>query len=306
MGGIVMAAYADEGPVIVKRGTVECDLVEASPVVFKGVLYRFEYVRDQYKQNTTGDSYLHFRNAATGERTPAFGAGFHLASAFVDGDTMYVYAVSHWGEPTIQVFWSEDLETWKSQAALHLPNWGIYNTAVCKTQERYVMAFEVGEPPEEVGERFTLRFAYSDDARTWTLTPSDHVYSREKYTACPALRYLDGEFYMVYLEAYPGPTYAPHIIRSSDLVTWEDSPFNPIMTHSDEDKRIANPTLTEAERAHIAGAENVNNSDVDFCEHEGKTIITYAWGNQRGIEFLAEAEYNGPEADFLRAYFPER
>lgn len=109
---------------------------------------------------------------------------------------------------------------------------------------------------------------------------------------------------MIYLEAYPG-YWAPHIIRSRDLVTWEDSPYNPIMKHSDEDRGIANPSLTDAERERIAGAVNVNNSDVDFCEFEDRTVITYSWGDQHGTEHLAEAVYHGPEADFLRGYFPE-
>jgi hypothetical protein len=32
----------------------------------------------------------------------------------------------------------------------------------------------------------------------------------------------------------------------------------------------------------------------------------YAWGNQRGVEFLAEAEYLGTEAEFLRGWFPDK
>ena len=47
-----------------------------------------------------------------------------------------------------------------------------------------------------------------------------------------------------------------------------------------------------------------NNSDVDFCEFRGKTIITYSWGNQQGTEFLAEAAYEGTLASFLKGFFP--
>jgi hypothetical protein len=111
---------------------------------------------------------------------------------------------------------------------------------------------------------------------------------------------------MVYLEAYPGPSYAPHIVRSKDLITWEGSPFKPIMKHSDEDKKVANPNLTEAQRKRIADAVNINNSDVDFCEFQEKTIINYSWGNQQGIEHLAEAVYDGSEAQFLKSFFPEK
>jgi hypothetical protein len=175
---------------------------------------------------------------------------------------------------------------------------------VCKGRDAYVMAFEIGAPKEETGNGFTMRFASSKDLRNWSLTPKECVYTKERYSACPALRFLDDRYYMVYLEAYPGPSYAPHIVRSRDLITWEESPFKPIMKHSDEDKKIANPKLTEEQRKRIADAVNINNSDVDFCEFQGKTIINYSWGNQQGIEHLAEAVYDGSEAQFLRSFFP--
>ena len=43
---LATVATASEKPKIVKRGTIDCDLVEATPVVFHDKLYRFEYVRD--------------------------------------------------------------------------------------------------------------------------------------------------------------------------------------------------------------------------------------------------------------------
>jgi hypothetical protein len=119
------------------------------------------------------------------------------------------------------------------------------------------------------------------------------------------LRFLDGRFYMIYLEARPGPTYEPHIVRSKDLVNWESSPLNPVMQFSPEDKNIANPRLTPELRARIAGAVNRNNSDVDLCEFEGQVVIYYSWGNQQGIEFLAEAIYDGSLRDFLLGFFPQ-
>src|SRR5437667_2668271 len=103
------------------------------------------------------------------------------------------------------------------------------------------MAIEVGEPPGVVGVRFTIFFAESKDLLTWKRLPQDCVYSKEKYTACPALRYLDGYFYMLYLEARPGPTYETFIVRSKDLKHWKSSRFNPVMAFSEEAKRIANP-----------------------------------------------------------------
>jgi hypothetical protein len=36
-----------------------------------------------------------------------------------------------------------------------------------------------------------------------------------------------------------------------------------------------------------------------------KRKIIVAWWNQRGIEFLAEAVYNGTQERFLKGWFPE-
>jgi len=294
------------GPVIEKLGTIDCDMVEVTPIVFGDKLYRYEYVRDRYKPNTTGKSYSRFIDVATGKATPSFAGGFHLGSAFVDDGAVHVFAVPKWGAESIHQFTSTDLVTWTDQVALNLPGWGIYNTDVCKTPGGYVMAFEIGEPPEEAGKRFTIRFAKSADLKRWTLTERACVYTRDKYSACPDIEYLDGFYYMFYLEAYPGPQYAPCLVRSKDLIHWEASGFNPVMRHSPEDKRIANPRLTAPQRKHIEAARNLNNSDIGLCEFQGETVIYYSWGNQQGIEFLAEARYAGSVPDLLRGFFPER
>ena len=290
-------------PAIRKLGTLDCDMVETTPVVFHGRLYRFGYVRGNYKPNQTGQSYFRFIDVATGEATPSFAAGYHLGSAYAEGDTMWVFGVDIWNGTRIQVFRSQDLKQWSDQTALLLPKWGIFNTSVCRGPEHYVMAFEIGEPPEETGVPFTIRFAVSDDLLSWRLTPSECVFSKDRYTACPALRFLDGFYYMIYLEALPGPTYSSYLVRSRDLVHWESSPLNPVLQFSPEDKRIANPKLTEEQRAHIESAADINNSDVDLCEFQGKVILNYSWGNQQGTEFLAEAVHDGTLAGFLKGFF---
>ena len=291
-------------PRIVKLGTIACDTVETTPLVWRGRLYRFEYVRPGDRHNATGNSYLHLVDLVTGQPTPPFGQGYHLASAYSTGERVYVYAPPIWGASTLRVFWSDDLVHWESALALDVPGWGIYNTAVCRDPQGYLMAIELGEPPELVGERFTMLFARSGNLLDWEVLSPEHVYAREKYTACPAMRWLDGWYYMVYL-AHEPPGFNPYIVRSRDLVTWEASPFNPIMHYQpDVDRRIANPALSTEDCAAIAVAVNINNSDVDFCEFEGRVVLYYSWGNQEGIEFLAEAYYEGTEADFLRGFFP--
>jgi hypothetical protein len=304
--GVMAIARAEDAkkPLIKKLGTIDLLMVETTPVAFKNRLYRFEYVRDNYHANKTGASYFRFVDVATGRATPAFAKGKHLGCAFVDADKAYAFGVDKWNGSMISVFWSKDLSQWQSQTGLTLPGWGLFNTSVCKADGRYVMAIEVGEPKEVVGVPFTIFFAESKDLLNWKLLPLECVYSKEKYTACPALRYLDGCFYMIYLEARPGPTYETHIVQSKDLRHWESSRLNPVLAFSEDDKLIAKAKLTPEQRKTIAEAKDINNSDVDLCEYKGRTIIYYSWGNQQGKEFLAEAVYDGTLASFLKGWFP--
>ena len=165
------------------------------------------------------------------------------------------------------------------------------------------MMFEVGKPEEETGERFTARFATSEDLYKWEILSKDHNYAMDRYTAPHCLRYLDDYYYNFYLEVYKG--YETRVVRSKDLVKWEASPLNPVLKASADDKIIMNKSLSEDLRRKIVGAENRNNSDIDFCEYNGELIINYSWGNQQGKEFLAEASYDGTIEQFLKGWFPE-
>ena len=179
-----LAGSADDKPkrpTIRKLGTIDLLMVETTPVVFKGRLHRFEYVRDNHPANRTGDSYFRFVDVATGKATPAFAKGRHLGCAFVEGETVYAFSVDKWGGSKITVFRSKDMERWEERLALHLPGWELFNTSVCKADGRYVMAVEVGGPKEVVGVPFTIFFAESKDLLTWERLPLECVYSKEKY-----------------------------------------------------------------------------------------------------------------------------
>ncbi len=289
-----------------KLGTVDLDMVETTPVVFENRLYRFEYVRANYWDNPTGDSYFRFIDVESGEPTHGFGVGYHLGCAYVGEGRAYAYGTNAWGGDSIQEFWSDDLKNWKDRVAITLPGWRAYNTSVCHGRDGYVMAIEMGDPPELVGKRFTIFFAESSDLVNWNLLPLDRVFSKEKYTACPALRFLDGYYYMIYLGAHPGPVYKPHVVRSRDLNTWEESPRGAMMEPSLDDKMIANPRLTEEQVRRISRAVNINNSDVDLCEYRGKTHVFYSWGNQQGTEFLAWAVLDTGLRGLSRMLFSEK
>ncbi|MBI2423526.1 MAG: hypothetical protein HYV27_11915 [Candidatus Hydrogenedentes bacterium] len=301
------AAHAELArPEITKLGTIDVDLVETSPVVFNGKVYRFEYVRQGYWNNKTGDSYFRFVDHESGAYTPAFGKGHHLGSAFVDQETgtAIVTAVNIWDGERIEIFTSRDLQTWESWNALTLPGYGMFNTSLCKADGKYVLMFEVGKPAEVAGNPFTARFATSTDLKTWALTAAECTYSKDRYTAPHALRYHKGYFYDFFLEAINGG-YEQFVVRSKDLIHWESSPLNPVLKASDADKIIVNKALPPDLQERVKNAVNLNNSDIDFCEFNGKLVINYSWGNQQGVEHLAEARFDGTEAEFLEGWFPK-
>ena len=292
-------------PLIRKLGTIDCDLVETTPVVFGGRLYRCEWVRTSYEGNALGENYSRLVEVSTGEATAPLARGCVFSSAFVDGDTVYVTGTSTeqgWTGQRVEMFASKDLKTWEHWTALDLEGFGICNTSICKTPDGYVMMFEIHKPKEQAGVNFTARFARSKDLRRWEVTGPECVYAKDRYTAPHCLRYLDGYYYDFYLEAHEG--YEMRVVRSMDLIHWEPSPLNPVLKASAEDKQIANAKLTAEQRQHIDEAKNINNSDIDFCQYEGRLVINYSWGNQQGKEFLAEAVYEGTVEEFLTGWFP--
>ncbi|MCX6623709.1 MAG: hypothetical protein NTY38_22095, partial [Acidobacteria bacterium] len=174
-----LLSLAAERPRIVKLGTIDLDLVETTPIVFQGRLYRYEYVRNGYWANKSGDDYFHFIDTATGKATPPFAKGLVLGSAFVDGDTVYVTGTGgkgkKWAAEQVHLFASRDLEHWEHRVALDLPGFAIFNTSMCKAGKEYVLMFEIGKPKEQAGVPFTARFAKSADLKKWTLTPPECV-----------------------------------------------------------------------------------------------------------------------------------
>ena len=291
-------------PAIIKSGTIDLDMVETTPIVFRDKVYRFEYVRANYWANETGDSYFRFVDHETGCPSEPFARGYHLGNVFVEDETLFVTGTDQWDGERVDIFMSRNIVDWDSWNALNLPGYGIFNTSACRVKDLYVLMFEIGKPKEIAGHRFTARFATSPDMRRWTLSPPECTYSKDRYTAPHCLRYLDGYYYNFYLESIPG-AWEQCVVRSRDLVKWDLSPLNPVLQAGDEDRQIANPNLSEEQRERVRTAQNINNSDIDFCEHDGQLIINYSWGDQMGIEHLAEARYDGTLAEFLLAWFPD-
>lgn len=306
-------------PVIRKLGTIECNnIVETTPLVFRGELYRFEVVRRKSftAENARADwmqiddlPCLRFIYVKTNTPTPCFADGHSFGFAYAENDIIYVVTGScaHWGSDGLVFYRSSDLVNWEQYSSIELPGWKIFNMNIAKMKDIYTLLIEICAPAEECGKHpFTFRFLQSTDLTNWTLTPSDCVFQKDRYAGSPSIYAFDGDpyYYVGYLEAYPNECYANCIARSKDLKNWEYSPINPVLMYDDaEDKKIGSPFLTPEDRVRIDAALNINNSDMELCEYLGRTIIYYSWGDQKGTEFLAEACYEGGMHEFLKAFF---
>jgi len=93
-------------------------------------------------------------------------------------------------------------------------------------------------------------------------------------------------------------------------MSWEASPFNPVLRASPDDYKLAHQHFTEEEKKQIGElneSNNINNADVSLIEYNGKVLIHYFTGNQSASTpcTLAEAIYNGTKTQFLQGWFPE-
>lgn len=299
-------------PHIEKKGTLAVGIVESTPVVWKGRLLRFEWLRGPGfggNSNKIGieEGCFHFVDMETNEWTKPFAIGYSFGCAHVEEEKMYVFGSRGLaGGSAIDTFVSDDLENWEKIGELEVPKeFNIFNSSVCKGPDKYMMTIEIGGKSPLVGTVFTNFFAESKDLAHWNLLPMDrYEYSKERYTACPVLRYVNGFYYMIYLERMPCHRYVPYIVRTVDFEHFEMGIKSPVLWYGEEDRRIYREDwLTEEEKELVKSCVDTNNSDVDICEFNGKTVILYSWGNQATHEFLALAEYDGPMQEFLKSFF---
>lgn len=304
-------------PAIRKMGTIGCSIVETTPIVWKGELYRFEVIRGNYLTEKTAKKpsdfpdhpCLRFMHIRTNTPTPFFAENHTFGFPFAEGDTMYVVTCNStdWGGNKLDFYRSNDLENWEKYSEIHLLGWRTYNMNIAKMGDTYTLLVEIAAPVEEAGDfPFTFRFLQSKDMTNWELTPRECVFHKDRYCGSPSIYTLEDDpyYYVGYLEAYPDYRFANSLARSKDLINWEYSPINPVLMYNEfEDKQIASPFLTPEERERIKEAIDTNNSDMELCEYLGRTLIYYSWGDQRGTEFLAEAWYEGSMKEFLTSFF---
>jgi hypothetical protein len=264
--------------------------MENTPVFFNSSMLLVSNYRPGGADAKGKDAYLYIDDLQTGKEVARFGAGHSFVSAFVNGKELNVFSLefSDFGRimnsTGIDRMVTTDLKIWKTEKVI-LPEGEehLFNSSVCRDEKGYLMAYESDKPVQ-----FCFKFARSKDLSVWKKTDG-LVFTGEKheYSACPLIRYIKPFYYVIYLHAATsGHTgWISYMARSGDLETWELTPFNPIL---------------EAE-----AGEGINNSDVDIIEHDGKTYLYYATGDQETWGTVRIAMFNGTEKQFYESYFPE-
>ena len=279
---------------------------EATPVVWNGRLMRLELC-DPYKgTQVTEEVHSLIRDAESGEIISRVAYGCYFQSGYLEGDTFYVLGVDSQQRDTIRIFESKDLIHWTGRQLLRNPGWVYYNTGLTKGLDGYVLLMESSEPRERIGEPFTHVFATSPDLIHWTfLDPEIYSLTRARYQGGPWLKYVDGWYYAIAVEHLPCNIYTNYLFRSQDLKNWYVGKYNPLLMASNEDKK-ASPymwDISQEEYDRIQTAYNINNSDIDMCDWNGKTYIMYLCGNQLGNYWAADAVYDGTVKEFLEGFF---
>ena len=278
---------------LLRRTRFDSPVVEVTPVAWQDRLLILENWNTFWADGKTDENrhYLRLRDEATGKIVSEFLEGYAFASAIVHQGAMYVFAVkkSYQDDPRqwstgreTYVASSRDLKTWTEPTVI-LSGAGqerLFNQSVCWDGKRFVMSYEC-----DAGVPFTIKFAESQDLHTWRKV-GGAVYGMEKYAACPAIRFVGGAYYMLYLER-PGEAwwFETYLTRSRDLVRWEDAPGNPVLapedgatvhprcpSHNDDPEHRDQPCPAEG--------REINASDPDLIEWEGNTRVYFTGGCQ--------------------------
>ena len=126
--------------------------------------------------------------------------------------------------------------------------------------------------------------AVSDDLENWTKIP-DAIFGTNRYTACPCMRYVNGYYYVLYLEnRSPRHYYETYITRSRDLKKWEISSANPVLRPIEID-------------------DSINASDPEIVEFKGKTYIYYSVGDQLTWMNIKRLIYPGSLESFCEMWY---
>ena len=266
---LAVASHPERGGHVLQRlGSVDLGiLAETTPLVWHGELWLLECIQGgryydninytSYPNKPQPSGYLRFVNVKTGAHSPSFAAGYGLASGMVLGPRLFVSATAtpfgiSDNNTVVSIFWSDDMTTWSSKAALDVSQPGmfpkgvtskkIYNTCVQPVTSgraaagatTFVMAYEFNEPAAG----WQTGIAVTTDAdltkATWTVVPRPSNAAAVNFGrlahANPTLRYGevdgDGGYWYLLSTRNVKSVQAMEVWRTRDVMSfdWEPPP----------------------------------------------------------------------------------
>lgn len=259
---------------------------EATPIVFNGQRYIISFGG---RQDAGGGIIVaDFQgNVVTHVSMPNMATG----SAIIENGVIYIYGstgVTVQGTLThgnqIIMSMSVDLFNWTTPVVVQQmpPDVGTANTSVTKTPDGYVMAYDFTSPGFT---NYSYRFLFSTDLTNWS--PVGGTFRGDQYTSCPTIRWMDGQYYLFYLDKARQNNYTAYftkMARSADLVNFEyqSAPYAVISPGPGEGTAV---------------------TDLDLVEDGGVTYFIYSAGDQQtwGEEHISL--YRGTLSEFVKLFF---
>lgn len=295
-------------PEIKKLGIVSLN-GESSPFVWNGKAMRLELEDASKRTSPNAHTHAIIRERESGKVISRFGEGCYYYSLYVENETAYVLGTKSeypkLSGSEIIIFESRDLINWESRTLISNPGWSYFNTSLTKGPDGYVLLLEADEPAEYVGTPFTLFFAASPDMVDWKFLDPECCLSKARYNGGPFMKYSDGWYYIISVTELPLLRYTNYIFRTKNFKDYEVGKYNPLLMPDNKDKMFSPLAchIDDKDKEIIKQGFNINNSDIDMCDYNGKTLITYNMGDQLGFYCLCEAEYDGTVSQFLASYF---
>ncbi|MBO5791587.1 MAG: hypothetical protein J6S54_03855 [Lentisphaeria bacterium] len=272
---------------------------------FKGreyCLLNFSPAHDELPEGTPEHARIY--DVETGECSGPVFEGYYFISAYSNPRDGKVYCFApRFSAPrawltahAMDYICSDDLIHWSKPAPV-IENYNcgaLLNTGVTFDGERYVMLVEL----RDTGKPFSIKFLESRDMQHWSLIDGALFRNNITYLGAGAIYYIpeDNYYYITYLNEFTNEetgdlNYDTHIARSHDLVHWERgrrAVLFPDYTH---------PILGGN------GIMEINASDAEFIEINGRVKACGAGGNQLGVKDRFTCWYNGTMAELFKSFF---
>lgn len=278
---------------------------EMTPFIFKGRDYRVENIMHLSPRSRYHDDHFLIRDLERNRIVSIPLMNHFFGTAYVAGNICYCFALDYeeypsWQAYGIDMIRSSDLITWsRPQKIFTSPEpEHVFNNAVAFDGKRYVMLYETDAPPYP---KYTFKFLESIDLVHWVPIP-DAIYGDKKYVGGPAMYFIpeDGFFYVTYVNEFTNPetgelNYDTRITRTKNFTDWENAP---------ENRPVLSPDYVHRpDPMHHPDVFEINASDAEFIEKNGKVTVYYCGGNQQGVADNKSAEFKGTLAELFQSFF---